>query len=227
MLQVNKLEWVWRFHQIWIASCGFTPCRRWLGSQPTVSWRLWEGLQTNASDSSPDWCANFGLTKFWGPKTSATLFRLLHISAPFPRESFFWGFEFEGITKCSRKILEKGGSRFRIGNPLNEIPHLELMSLNPCLVLFSHSEPQYSSKGIHYMCPQEQTEQHLHKVPWSPFKSPRFSTRFSSWKAIAKFMICKYRSPLLPPNNCQLAIVSSWISPPISFQCFPSILLFM
>lgn len=84
---------------------------------------------------------------------------------PFPRESFFWGFEFEGITKCSRKILEKGGSRFRIGNPLNEIPHLELMSLNPCLVLFSHSEPQYSSKGIHYMCPQEQTEQHLHKVP--------------------------------------------------------------
>lgn len=109
MLQVNKLEWVWRFHQIWIASCGFTPCRRWLGSQPTVSWRLWEGLQTNASNSSPDWCANFGLTKFWGPKTSATLFRLLHISATISKGVFFLGFWIWGDHEMFSKNFGKGG----------------------------------------------------------------------------------------------------------------------
>ena len=60
---------------------------------------------------------------------------------PFPRESCFGGFEFEGITKCSRKILEKGGSRFRIGNPLNEIPHLELMSRQNSTFTKFHEAP--------------------------------------------------------------------------------------
>ena len=93
----------------------------------------------------------------------------------------------------------KWGSRFRSANSLNEI-HVSNWFL--WIHVWSYSATlslKYSSQRSEFVPKNKQnrTSTKFHEA----FFCPTFSTQFGTWKATAKFIFCKYRSPLLPQTT--------------------------